>query len=128
MRIQLFIGPGWAPFDREGDEAVSWSLPNAERLDVPASIEALAVLFEEMVRDVYSDAVIEVLPEAAGGGALAAVDMTGDSPQTADDALALNADDLQRDGFDPPAMIVGELEGLLDGIIQNQKPSWHIER
>jgi hypothetical protein len=127
MRIQLFIGAGWAPFDREGNEAVSWPLPNAERLNVPASIEALALLFEKKVRDVYDNAEVEVLPEAAGGGALAAVDMTGDTLETADDALALNAEDLQRGGFDAPAMIAGELEGLLDGIIQNQKPSWQVE-
>jgi len=128
MRIQLFIGEGWTPFQLEENESVSWKLPGAEELDVPASTEKLAEVFEDRVRDVYPDADIEVLPQAAGNGRLVAVDLTGDAPEIADEALALTAEDLEGGGFAPGAIIEGEIAGLLDGIIQERTHTWQVER
>lgn len=128
MRIQLFIGEGWTPFQREANESVSWELPGAERLDVHASTEKLAGVFADRVRDVYPNADIEVLPQAVGNGRLVAVDLTGDAPGVADEALVLTAKDLEGGGFAPGAMIEGEIAGLLDGIIQERTHTWQVER
>lgn len=128
MHIQLFIGEGWTPFQREANESVSWELPGAERLDVPASTEKLAGVFADRVRDVYPDAEIKVRPQAIGNGRLLAVDLTGDAPGVADEALDLTAEDREGGGFAPSAMIEGEIAGLLDGIIQERTPTWQVER
>jgi len=128
LQIQLFIGEGWTPFQREENESVSWELPGAERLDVPASTEKLAGVFADRVRDVYPDADIEVRPQAAGNGRLVAVDLTGDAPGVADEALVLTAEDREGGGFSPGEMIEGEIAGLLDGIIQERTHTWQVER
>jgi hypothetical protein len=128
MKIQLFIGEGWSPFQYDPNESIVWELPNADRLDVEASIEKLAVTFEEKVRDVYSDADVEVLPQASGGGQLVAVDLSDATEESVDDVLALTSEDLESDGFTPGAMIEGEIAGLLDGIIQERTNTWQVER
>jgi hypothetical protein len=128
MRIQLFIGEGWAPFVPNESETVTWDLPGAATLDLAASTEKLAALFEDRVRDVYPDAEIEVAPHWSGEGQLVAVDLTGDPAETADEALAMTAEDLAEGGYVPAEMIAGEIEGLLDGLIQQQTHSWQVEK
>ena len=61
MNIKLYIGEGWTPFMLEANESVAWRLTNIDRLDVAASIESLAEVFEMRVREIYSDAGVEVL-------------------------------------------------------------------
>ena len=128
MRIQLFIGEGWAPFRPSESETVTWELLEADRLDLAASTEKLAGEFEERVRDIYSDAEIDGVEHAAGDGRLVTVDLTGDTIETADEALAVTAEDLEAGGFTPEEMIAGEIEGLLDGIIQDRTHTWQVER
>jgi hypothetical protein len=128
MRIQLFTGDGWAPFQPDGSDSVSWQLPGAEHLNLPASTEKLADVFQHRVKEIYSDAVVEVLPHAAGHGRLVSVDLTGEAPEVADEALALTAEELESGGFEPGAMIEGEIEGLLAGIIDERGHTWKVER
>jgi hypothetical protein len=128
MRIQLFTGDGWAPFQPGGSDSVSWQLPGADHLNLPASTEKLADVFQHRVKEIYPDADIEVLPHAAGQGRLASVDVTGDSPEAVDDALALTNQELESGGFEPGAMIEGEIEGLLAGIIDERGHTWKVER
>ncbi len=128
MRIDLFIGEGWTPFTLGANETMAWPLPNANRLDLSASAEKLAHVFEERVRNVYPDADVTVRPEAEGGGLLCAVDLDDTADETADDARPLTSDDLEDDGFSPAALIEGEIAGLLDGIIQERTHTWKVER
>lgn len=128
MKITLYTGDGWTPFTYDEGEVVTWNLPVADDLDLPASVARLSELFAARVREVYADDEVEVLPAADGGGELVTVDLSDASPEEADSALALNAEDLADPGFDPAAMIAGEIEGLLDGIITDQTHAWKVAR
>lgn len=128
MNINLFIGEGWTPFMLEENESVAWSVANIDELDVAASIDKLGTVFEERIREIYSDAEIAVLPQAAGDGHLVTVELDPRDVQSADDVLALDETDLQDDGFSPAAIIEGEIAGILDGIIQERTHTWQVEK
>jgi hypothetical protein len=128
MKIKLFIREGWTPFTLEEGESVAWVLPNLGDLDVRESTRRLSEVFAERVREVYPDAEVEVLPAAAGNGALVAVELDGTTSEEIDEALALTAEDLEDEGYSPAQMIEGEIEGLLDGIIQDRTHTWKVER
>ena len=128
MNIKLYIGEGWTPFMLEENESVAWRLTNIDRLDIAASIESLAEVFEMRVREIYADAEIAVLPQVEGAGQLVIVELAPEDMQAADEALALNADELLDDGFSPAAIIEGEIAGLLDGIIQDRTHTWQVEK
>lgn len=128
MKIKLFIGEGWTPFGLEPDEAVAWVLPNADDLDVLASIDNLARLFVDRVNEIYPDAEIEELPQAAGGGKLVSVELDESAVDDADEALALTAEDLAEGGYLPAELIEGEIVGLLDGIILERPHNWQVEK
>ena len=126
VKIDLFIGDGWAPFNLEPGESVAWDLPDAHELDVAATLDKLATEFEAKVREVYPDAEIAVRPQAEGDGHLVRVDLSGTSDERVDEALALTSEDLADDGFDPAAMIEGEIAGLLDGIVRDRPNTWRV--
>jgi hypothetical protein len=128
MQIQLFIGKGWTPFTFEEGESLSWVLPNLGDLDIPASAARLSAVFAERVREVYSHADVEILPAAAGNGALCDVELGGITEAEIDAALELTAEDLEDEGYSPAEMIEGEIEGILDGIIQDRTHTWKVER
>jgi|GEM_PF-3752518 len=128
MNINLFIGEGWTPFMLEENESVAWSVANIDELDVAASIDKLGTVFEERIREIYSDAEIAVLPQEAGDGHLVTVELDPRDVQSADDVLALDETDLQDDGFSPAAIIEGEIAGILDGIIQERTHTWQVEK
>src|SRR4051812_12416817 len=108
MKITLFIGEGWTPFTYEEGETVTWALPVADPLDIPASVARLSEVFAERVREVYPDAEVVILPAAAGNGALCAVDLGETTPEEIDAALELTAEDLEEGGYSPAEMIEGE--------------------
>lgn len=128
MKINLFIGRGWSPFTLEEGESVAWSLPDADSVDVRESVRRLSEAFAERVREVYPDADIQILPAAAGNGDLCDVELGETTPDEIDAALALTSDDLEDEGYSPAQMIEGEIEGLLDGIIQERTHTWKVER
>ncbi len=128
MKIRLFIGEGWTPFMLEENESVAWRMANINDLDVAASIDKLGTVFEERIREIYSDAEIEVLPRAQGNGHLVTVELAHGDVQSADQVLALDETDLQDDGFSPAAIIEGEIAGILDGIIQDRTHTWQVEK
>lgn len=128
MRIDLYIGEGWAPFNLESGENISWSLPNANELDIPHTLENLGTVFEAKVREVYPDAEIVVRPQAEGDGHLVTVDLSETSDASVDEALALTSEDLEEDGYDPAALIEGEIAGLLDGIIRDRPTTWQVAK
>jgi len=128
VRIELFTGEGWTPFTYEEGEEVAWRLPSPDVLDIDASIRKLSDLFAERVRELYPDAEVAVSPQSAGDGRLASVDVSGTSMEVVDGALPLTADELEEDGFDPGAMIEGEIAGQLDGLINQRAYDWRVER
>jgi len=126
VKITLFTGDGWAPFTRDPGEELAWKSPNPDEYDVPASIDKLAQVFGAKVHDVYPNAEINELPESDGDGHLVKVKIEPGDVESADEALALTADDLEADGFAPALMIEGEIAGLLDGIIRDRPHTWRV--
>lgn len=127
MKIELFVGDGWTPFDeRVGNEQVAFHLtdPN-DRLDVPASTRALAERLETRVRELYPDADVIVSPPHPAGklAVVSEIDPLGDA---ADEALVLDAQELQDPGFDAAEIIAGEIEGQLAGIVEAEPTHWQV--
>lgn len=124
MKIELFVGDGWAPF---AGGVQSWPAPRVEGVDWQISVEKLADVFVERVREIYPDAEVTVAPLTDGGGRLARVMLDDDATAEADDALALTAEDLESGGYAPGMIIAGEIEGLLDGLIRERPHTWLVE-
>ncbi|MGI8475781.1 MAG: hypothetical protein ACR2OO_05365 [Thermomicrobiales bacterium] len=128
MRIELFIGDGWTPFALEENEDLAFTPERPEEIDVEASTRRLAELLEARVREVWPKGEVVVSAQAAGEGLLSEVGFDDGDLANLGDLVALTAADLEDPAEVAPLIVAGEIEGLLDGIVQEQPHTWRVER
>lgn len=128
MRIELFIGDGWTPFLLEPGEELAFELDSPDSIDLDVVTAQLALALEARVKDLWPAATIVVSPQRSGETRLSSVTLDEADLANLGELVGMEPGDLEHPALDGAAMIEGEIEGQLAGIVEAQPHTWRFGR